>query len=138
MSGGAFDYNQYKLEYIADEIEHLIITNDSTELNQWGDPKGRGYNEKTIVEFKNAINLLRLAKMYAQRVDWLVSGDDGEEQFHERLRKELQEYYDERRIKAGAEIHAGDGGYSVGNQEDYEAFVSIRNKSLDGLHRESN
>lgn len=96
MSGGAFEYNQYKLEYIADEIEHLIITNDLTELNQWGDPKGRNYSEKTLAEFKNAVHMLRLARIYAQRVDWLVSGDDGEEQFHERLRKELQEYYDER------------------------------------------
>lgn len=35
-------------------------------------------------------------------------------------------------IKAGADIHAGDGGYSEGNLEDYEAFVAIRNKSLAG------
>ena len=33
-------------------------------------------------------------------------------------------------IKAGAEIHAGDFGYSIGTQEDYEAFVKVRNKSL--------
>jgi len=28
---------------------------------------------------------------YVQRLDWLVSGDDGEEDFHTRLRKELKE-----------------------------------------------
>ena len=33
-------------------------------------------------------------------------------------------------IKAGADIHAGDGGYSEGTKEGYEAFVKIRNKSL--------
>ena len=33
-------------------------------------------------------------------------------------------------IKAGADIHAGDGGYSIGTQENYEAFVKVRNKSL--------
>lgn len=33
-------------------------------------------------------------------------------------------------IKAGAYLHAGDGGYREGNREDYETFVSIRNKSL--------
>lgn len=93
MSGGHFDYQQYKLEYIADEIEQLILTNDSTELNEWGDQKGRGYSERTIVEFKNAIHFLRLAKMYTQRIDWLVSGDDGEEQFHKRLQDETNEYY---------------------------------------------
>jgi len=34
------------------------------------------------------------------------------------------------KIQAGADIHAGDGGYSEGNKEDYEAFVKVRNKSL--------
>lgn len=33
-------------------------------------------------------------------------------------------------IKAGADIHAGDGGYGIGTQENYEAFVATRNKSL--------
>ena len=26
---------------------------------------------------------------YTQRIDWLVSGDDGEDSFHSRLKKEL-------------------------------------------------
>lgn len=34
------------------------------------------------------------------------------------------------RIKAGADIHAGDGGYNESTQEKYDAFVKIRNKSL--------
>ena len=34
------------------------------------------------------------------------------------------------KIQAGADIHAGDGGYSEGNKKDYEAFVKVRNKSL--------
>ena len=33
-------------------------------------------------------------------------------------------------IKAGADIHAGDGGYTEGTQEEYERFVKIRNQSL--------
>ena len=33
-------------------------------------------------------------------------------------------------IKAGADIHAGDGGYGIGTREAYEAFVKVRNKSL--------
>ena len=35
-----------------------------------------------------------------------------------------------KKIKAGADIHAGDGGYSEGTQEQYDAFVKVRNKSL--------
>lgn len=33
-------------------------------------------------------------------------------------------------IKAGADIHAGDGGYSEGTKEGYEAFVKARNISM--------
>lgn len=33
-------------------------------------------------------------------------------------------------IKAASNIHAGDGGYSVGNEEDHRKFVDLRNRSL--------
>jgi hypothetical protein len=33
-------------------------------------------------------------------------------------------------IKAGADIHSGDGGYSVGTKEKYDEFVKGRNRSL--------
>jgi hypothetical protein len=33
-------------------------------------------------------------------------------------------------IKAGADINAGDGGYSIGTQEKYDEFVKGRNESL--------
>ena len=35
-----------------------------------------------------------------------------------------------KRIKAGSDIHAGDGGYGIGTKENYDAFVKVRNKSL--------
>jgi len=33
-------------------------------------------------------------------------------------------------IKAGADIHSGDGGYSVGTKEKYDEFVKGRDRSL--------
>lgn len=33
-------------------------------------------------------------------------------------------------IKAGADIHAGDGGYSLGTQKAHDEFVKNRNRSL--------
>ena len=33
-------------------------------------------------------------------------------------------------IKAGADIHSGNGGYSVGTKEKYDEFVKGRNQSL--------
>lgn len=89
MSGGHFHYAQYKIGQIADEIEHLIETNDSDELNDWDDPVGRGYQPEVIERFKLAIATLRKAEVMAQRVDWLVSGDDGEKSFLRRWDEDL-------------------------------------------------
>ena len=85
VSGGHFNYQQYRLEDIATTIDELIGTNDDARLEH-GYPKGAGYSAKTIARFKEAAHTLRRARDMAQRVDWLVSGDDGEESFHDRLR----------------------------------------------------
>lgn len=90
MSGGHFDYDQYRIGHIAAEVEHVIFHNSSSEKDEWGDSKGYGLSEKTIAEFKNALKVLRQAEIYAQRIDWLLSGDDGEDSFHERLKSDLE------------------------------------------------
>lgn len=90
MSGGHFQYKQWEISNIADEVEQLILTNDSEEKDEWGDRKGYHYTPETIEEFKKGLVLLRQAYVYAQRIDWLVSGDDGEDSFHRRLKIELE------------------------------------------------
>ena len=84
MSGGHFDYKQYEIENIADEIGQIILDNDSEEKDDWGD-KGHHYSAETIEQFKIAIEHLRKAKVYLHRIDWLISGDNDENSFHERL-----------------------------------------------------
>ena len=86
MSGGHFDYQQYAINDIADDIDKLIKKNHKK------DEFGYSYDfsDTTIQEFKNAQNILRKAVVYAQRIDWLVSGDDSEDTFHKRLKDELE------------------------------------------------
>lgn len=48
------------------------------------------YTPETLREFRVAIGYLRKAAIYAQRIDWLISGDDGEDSFHERLKEDLE------------------------------------------------
>lgn len=91
MSGGHFDYQQYKIGQIADQVEQLIRSNNDEELNDWGEPKGCHYSEKTIDAFKRGLRYLEIAQIYAQRIDWLVSGDDGEETFHQRLIEDINQ-----------------------------------------------
>ena len=90
MSGGYFDYNQWKIGEIADEIEQLVRDNNDQSTNEWGDPVGRDYGLLTLAEFHRAIRILRMAEVYAQRIDWLVSGDDSEKSFHRRLAEDLE------------------------------------------------
>lgn len=49
------------------------------------------YTEETIQIFKDAVKILRKAAIYAQRIDWFLSGDDGEDNLKERLEEELKE-----------------------------------------------
>lgn len=49
------------------------------------------YTEETINEFRKGVEILKKARIYAQRIDWFLSGDDGEENFHRRLKEELKQ-----------------------------------------------
>ena len=105
MSGGAFDYNQYKIGNIADDIEKVIERNGRKKTKEelkeesWHQPDWYEkypedlyyyeYPNEVIEKFKEAVKILRQAEVYAQRVDWLLSGDDGEESFLERLKEDL-------------------------------------------------
>ena len=89
MSGGHWEYMQYQIDRIAEDVNRLIENNDSDTLNDWGEPVGRKYCPEVIEKFREAEKYLRIAYVYAQRIDWLVSGDDGEPQFLQRLAKEL-------------------------------------------------
>ena len=91
MSGGHFNYKQHTLLDIADDIGGFILSNDSEEPSEWGDNIGKRYNAETIAEFEKAVKALKLAYVYAQRIDWLLSGDDGEDGFHKRLQAQLKE-----------------------------------------------
>jgi hypothetical protein len=84
MSGGHFNFEQFKLHQLADDIEQMILDNDAQD---WEDK----YAKETIAEFKEAVRLLRRAYIYVQRVDWLVSGDDTPATFHKRLHAQLKE-----------------------------------------------
>ena len=86
MSGGHFNYSQYHISEIADSIEAAIKANGvKSEDCEWV----QEYSAETIAEFKTAVELLRRARVYAQRIDWLLSCDDGEDDFHQRLREDL-------------------------------------------------
>ena len=48
--------------------------------------------QELLREISNGLGYLNLAGIYTQRLDWLFSGDDGEDSFFERLEEELEKY----------------------------------------------
>lgn len=95
MSGGHFDYTQFRMEEIADEIDRLVGQNESTEKDSFGEDIAQHYLPEIIERFREAAHTIRQAHEMAQRIDWLVSGDDGEETFLDRWKHEVRQYFQE-------------------------------------------
>jgi hypothetical protein len=85
MSGGHFNYDQYRIAQMVEEIDSLIQNNDKPD--EYG--YKREYTPETLKRFQEAADTLKAAQAMVQRVDWLVCGDDGEDSFHERWKQEV-------------------------------------------------
>ena len=106
MSGGAFEYSQYKIRDIHEHIQQ--------ELDKQGKEKSKEdlrfydydkeyfekypeerfeqiYREDVQQIFKDGIEILKKAEIYAQRIDWYLSGDDGEDSLIRRLKDDLEQ-----------------------------------------------
>jgi hypothetical protein len=96
MSGGHFNYDQYKINDIVHSIESIIDKNNTPvdKNDRWGDWDDRdvyyNYSDEVIEKFKEGVKILKQAQIYAQRIDWLVSCDDGEDSFLKRLDEDLK------------------------------------------------
>lgn len=108
MSGGAFDYNQRTIGYIAEQIqEEIDQTGKEKTISELKDRYGYDYDRwiakypedkyhhqyatAVLAEMKNAVKYLKIAEIYAQRVDWMLSGDDSPETFIDRVKEDLDE-----------------------------------------------
>lgn len=91
MSGGRFEYKQYHIKDIAETIKEDIyrLENDSEYFDWISDRK------TLIVNMKQTYITLLSAYIYVQRLDWLLSGDDGEESFKIRLEEDLRKVISE-------------------------------------------
>ena len=100
MSGGHFEYKQYQVDELAAEIDRVIAKVYKTREDVKDTPddpcdpnycweKYYLFSDRTLAKFVEARDTLKRAGIMAQRVDWLLSGDDGEETFHQRWEEEL-------------------------------------------------
>lgn len=101
MSGGKFDYWQHHINYIAESIQSILD-------NQGKKKPASGFYEFESQEFevfspeveekiREGLAIIRRAYIYAHRIDWFLSGDDGDENFLKRLEEELDRLDNERK-----------------------------------------
>lgn len=110
MSGGYFDYAQSRIDDIADRIEDYLYGHetDDCELQDYitGNPNDDDEEAEYVLTHRHTMpnrngyrfQTLRKAAIYAQRADYLLSGDDSEESFMARLISDLKA------VKQGREV----------------------------------
>ena len=93
MSGGSFDYNCFKISQFAEELKNRIDENDHED--EYGYYTSC-FNKKTISELTRCQKIIELAGKLAHDIEWLYSGDIGEETFMKRLDETLMNFSLER------------------------------------------
>lgn len=101
MSGGHFNFTQFKIMYVWEEIQNLLEKQGTKKPkgDLWNDEEFYKDNQQELLYetypieiqevFKKAVKVLKKAEVYTQRIDWFLSGEDGEESFLRRLKEEL-------------------------------------------------
>lgn len=72
MSGGHFDYLQYRIEEAASGVD------------RWVELYGEELSKETLTKLHLTRDILATVANMLQRVDWFISGDDSEESFNRR------------------------------------------------------
>jgi len=97
MSGGTFDYNQFRIRDIWESIQRELDKQRAEKSEEdlkysWNkeDTTYYTYPKEIQEELKKAVKYLKLAEIYAHRIDYLLAGDDGEESFLKRLKEDLE------------------------------------------------
>ena len=81
MSGGHFNHNgyiYYRVQEFIDELEVEILNNERP--NEWSAPN---LSEETIGVLKKSISFMQATAKLMKAIDYLYSGDYGEDNFLE-------------------------------------------------------
>lgn len=85
MSGSHYDYKYINISQLADELERDINLNN--EKDEFG--YAPNFGTLTIATLKKCLAIIRLASNIGREVEWLYSGDYGEETFLKEIKKHL-------------------------------------------------
>lgn len=97
MSGGCMDYAFSRIYQAAMDVKEYLYESEKSHPSDYEFDSGRAHmspedlRKKVIQYMMNAYVALRVAEVYARRVEWLKSGDDGYDSFIERIDEDLAE-----------------------------------------------
>ena len=86
MSGGHFNYNGYIYHQVyefADELEKEIQNNRKEKDSEYA-PE---FNDEILSYLKNQVTVIRKVALIMKEIDYLYSGDHGEDSFLEFIKK---------------------------------------------------
>lgn len=91
MSGGTYNYDQYRIRNICEVIESYIERQGKSLEDNFGNQEEfyETYEPEVLKRLSDAVECLKKAYVYAHRVDWFLAGDDGNDSFVKRLDEEL-------------------------------------------------
>ena len=105
MSGGSMDYAYWRIQDAAKHIQHELANAELCRRNKRFYDVSKRYQEEhpdvdylkspealtdaVIKRLRDALVCVRNASIYAERVEWLTSGDDGYENFCMRTDEQL-------------------------------------------------
>ncbi len=87
MSGGYFYCREHGLLEVAEEIKHLIKSNEDSSVNSYGETVGKFYNHEIIEKFTIAMDAVKKTYRMIHEIDYLISGDTSEDTFLEEWKK---------------------------------------------------
>lgn len=90
MSGGHFNYTQYPIQEAARDVQLLIDNNGNLEVDRWGERLHYNFSPEVIEKFREAQKTLEKAGKMLHEVDYLVSGDTGEDSFMIRWKRDVE------------------------------------------------
>lgn len=76
MSGGALNYGYSKIEQLVEDIQEKLDNNAEHQLT-----------EETITLIESTKNKLIMFAKITKEIEWLYSGDNGEESFWKNIKK---------------------------------------------------
>jgi len=90
VSGGAFNYDNYRLNDIADTLRGYIAAIRTNHVSDWGMNYGEEYSEEFLNDLIEAHDETRRLSAKLHNIDYVLSGDSGQESLRKNIAEDLQ------------------------------------------------